>query len=89
MVFVSLFSGFPPISELGEMTSIGTLFAFVIVCIGIIVMRKNQSQRPAALRTPWCLWCRFWVSLVCFAMMYFARFGNLDAAVRLAGHRAR
>jgi len=34
MVFVSLFSAFAPISVVGQMTSIGTLFAFVLVCCG-------------------------------------------------------
>ena len=49
MVFVSLFSGFLPISKLGHMTSIGTLLAFVIVCIGIMVMRQDESRSAAAL----------------------------------------
>src|SRR3989442_9161656 len=42
MIFVSLFSGFLPMSKLGHMTSIGTLLPFVILCIGILVMRKTN-----------------------------------------------
>ena len=53
MGFVSLFSAFAPISIVGEMTSIGTLFAFVIVCGGIIVMRKTQPNLPRPFKTPW------------------------------------
>jgi len=53
MVFVSLFSGFAPISVVGEMTSIGTLLAFVIVCAAILIMRKTQPNIPRPFRTPW------------------------------------
>src|SRR5579863_1632246 len=52
MVFVSLFSGFAPIAVVGEMTSIGTLLAFVIVCVGILIMRKTQPNVPRPFRTP-------------------------------------
>jgi APA family basic amino acid/polyamine antiporter len=53
MLFVSLFSAFAPISMVGHMTSIGTLFAFVIVCAGILIMRKTQPDVPRPFKTPW------------------------------------
>lgn len=53
MVFVSLLAAFAPISHLGHMTSIGTLFAFVIVCAGIMVMRAIEPTLPRPFRTPW------------------------------------
>jgi APA family basic amino acid/polyamine antiporter len=53
LVFVSVFSAFTPISKLGELTSIGTLFAFVLVCIAVIIMRKTQPDLPRPFRTPW------------------------------------
>jgi APA family basic amino acid/polyamine antiporter len=52
MVFVSVFAAFAPIQLVGEMTSIGTLFAFVLVCIGIIVMRKTHPELPRPFKTP-------------------------------------
>ena len=52
MVFVGLFAAFAPIQLVGEMTSIGTLFAFVLVCIGIMVMRKTHPNLPRPFRTP-------------------------------------
>jgi APA family basic amino acid/polyamine antiporter len=70
MLFVSLFSGFLPISNLGHMTSIGTLLAFVIVCIGIIVMRKTNPDAPRPYRTPLVPIVPILGVLVCFAMMY-------------------
>jgi APA family basic amino acid/polyamine antiporter len=51
-VFVGLFSGFAPISLVGEMTSIGTLLAFVIVCAAVLVMRKTQPEVHRPFRTP-------------------------------------
>ena len=52
MLFVSLFSAFAPISVVGNMTSIGTLFAFVLVCGGIMIMRKTHPELPRPFRTP-------------------------------------
>ena len=52
MLFVILFAAFVPASVVGEMTSIGTLFAFVLVCIGIIVLRKSMPDMPRPFRTP-------------------------------------
>ncbi len=50
-IFVSLFAAFVPDNIVGDMTSIGTLFAFVLVCIGIMIIRKNAEHR-APFRTP-------------------------------------
>ncbi len=52
MLFVGLFGAFAPISVVGKMTSIGTLFAFVLVCGGIIVMRRTNPNAPRPFRTP-------------------------------------
>ena len=51
------------------MTSIGTLLAFVIVCIGIIVMRKTNPNAPRPYRTPLVPLVPILGVLVCFAMM--------------------
>jgi basic amino acid/polyamine antiporter, APA family len=52
MLFVSAFAAFVPARVVGEMTSIGTLFAFILVCIGIWVMRKKMPELPRAFKTP-------------------------------------
>ena len=69
MVFVSLFSGFLPISKLGHMTSIGTLLAFVIVCVGVMVMRKTNPDTPRPYRTPFVPVVPILGIVVCLAMM--------------------
>jgi APA family basic amino acid/polyamine antiporter len=51
-VFVGLFGAFVPESVVGNLTSIGTLFAFVLVCAGVIIMRKNDPNRPRPFKTP-------------------------------------
>jgi basic amino acid/polyamine antiporter, APA family len=48
----ALFAGIFPIGLLGELVSIGTLLAFVIVCIGIIVLRKAEPNAPRGFKTP-------------------------------------
>ena len=52
MVFVSLGAAFTPIDRLGNLTSIGTLFAFSVVCAGIVIMRKKRPDLPRPFRTP-------------------------------------
>ena len=51
-LFVGLFSAFAPVTLVGEMTSIGTLFAFVLVSIGIIIMRRSHPNLERPFRTP-------------------------------------
>ena len=41
-----------PANIVGEMTSIGTLLAFVLVCLGVIVLRYTQPNLPRAFKTP-------------------------------------
>ena len=52
MVFVSLGAAFTPIADLGNLTSIGTLFAFSVVCIAVIIMRRKEPDLPRPFRTP-------------------------------------
>jgi APA family basic amino acid/polyamine antiporter len=70
MVFVSLFSAFAPISVVGHMTSIGTLFAFVLVCGGILIMRRTHPDLPRPFRTPWVPLTPILGILVCLLMMF-------------------
>jgi len=80
MVFVSLFAAFVPARVVGEMTSIGTLFAFILVCIGVIVMRRNMPDAPRAFRTPLVPLVPILGVAVCLFMMVFL---PLDTWIRL------
>ena len=51
-VFVAFFSAFANINEVIELTNIGTLFAFVLVAIGVMVLRIREPERHRPFRTP-------------------------------------
>ncbi|MCX6974249.1 MAG: amino acid permease [Verrucomicrobia bacterium] len=48
----SAMAGFLPLNLLGELVSIGTLLAFTVVCIGVVVLRKTRPDMPRPFRTP-------------------------------------
>ncbi len=62
---VSAFAGFTPIVKLSEMTSVGTLFAFIVVCAAVLILRKKDPDRPRPFKTPFVplipwlgiIWC--------------------------------
>ena len=80
MVFVSLFAAFVPARVVGEMTSIGTLFAFILVCVGVLVMRKTMPDLPRAFRTPFVPLIPLLGVGVCLFMMVFL---PMDTWIRL------
>ncbi len=69
MVFVMLFSAFAPLSLVGHMTSIGTLFAFALVCAGVLMLRYQHPEYPRPFRTPWVPWVPCLGILICCTMM--------------------
>src|SRR2546423_1453173 len=52
-VCVAVSAAFAPIGWVLELTNIGTLFAYVLVALGIIVLRRREPDRPRPFRTPW------------------------------------
>ncbi|MEO6405253.1 MAG: amino acid permease [Ferruginibacter sp.] len=80
MCFVSLFAAFVPARVVGEMTSIGTLFAFILVCIGILILRKKMPDLPRAFKTPMVPLVPILGILVCLFMMVFL---PMDTWIRL------
>jgi basic amino acid/polyamine antiporter, APA family len=52
-VVVGVCAMFTSIDEMVDLTNIGTLFAFTLVCIGIWILRKREPNRPRAFKTPW------------------------------------
>jgi APA family basic amino acid/polyamine antiporter len=80
MLFVSIFAAFVPARIVGEMTSIGTLFAFILVCIGVIIMRNKMPDAPRAFRTPLVPLIPILGVATCLFMMVFL---PLDTWIRL------
>jgi APA family basic amino acid/polyamine antiporter len=71
MAFVGIFAGFVPAGVVAEMTSIGTLLAFVIVCVGVIVLRKTMPDMPRSFKTPWVPLVPLLGIFFCLGMMFF------------------
>ncbi|MGA2774325.1 MAG: amino acid permease [Bryobacteraceae bacterium] len=74
--FVAPFSAFLPLSIVGHMTSIGTLFAFVIVCAGVWVMRVKNPDAPRPFKTPLVPLVPILGIVWNFAMMYSLGWSN-------------
>jgi len=64
-----ILAGILPISILGELVSIGTLLAFSIVCISIIVLRKTRPDIPRPFKTPWVPVIPALGALICIVQM--------------------
>jgi APA family basic amino acid/polyamine antiporter len=69
-IFVGAFAGFIPGDVAGDLTSIGTLLAFILVCIGILIMRKNDPDRVRPFKTPFVPVVPILGVIVCAAMIY-------------------
>ena len=69
LIFVGAFAAFVPGDIVGDMTSIGTLFAFCLVCIGVLIMRKSDPNTPRPFKTPWVPFVPILGAIVCFTMM--------------------
>ncbi len=63
-------AGTLPINKLGELVSIGTLLAFVIVCISIIVLRKTRPDIHRPFKTPWVPLVPLLGAGICLLQMY-------------------
>jgi APA family basic amino acid/polyamine antiporter len=66
---VGVAAGLTPISVLDQLVSIGTLFAFIIVSIGVIVLRRTSPDLPRAFRVPLMPWTPILAVVVCLALM--------------------
>ncbi|OYU95568.1 MAG: amino acid permease [Bacteroidetes bacterium B1(2017)] len=69
LVFVGAFAAFIPGSVAGDLTSFGTLFAFVLVCLGIIIMRKKEPNMERPFKTPLVPLVPILGMIVCTAMI--------------------
>jgi APA family basic amino acid/polyamine antiporter len=69
-VFTSLFAAFLPENIVGEMTSIGTLFAFMLVCAGVWIMRRRRPDIVRGFTVPALPFVAIAGILVCGSMIY-------------------
>jgi APA family basic amino acid/polyamine antiporter len=67
--FVAIPSGIFDIGTLVNLTNIGTLFAFILVSIAVLILRKRQPDRPRAFRVPFSPWIPIASVILCFVLM--------------------
>jgi basic amino acid/polyamine antiporter, APA family len=68
-IVIALVSGLTPISVLSQLVSIGTLLAFVLVCIGVILLRRTAPDIPRPFRTPGVPLVPILGAIICLAQM--------------------
>ncbi|MDR2414744.1 MAG: amino acid permease [Odoribacteraceae bacterium] len=70
MAFIAILTGLVPISDLGHMVSMGTLLAFTLVSIGIIILRVQRPDIPRKFKTPLVPFVPVLGALISLALMY-------------------
>ncbi|HEX7511512.1 MAG TPA: amino acid permease [Chitinivibrionales bacterium] len=78
-------SGLFPINILGELVSIGTLLAFLIVCVCVLLLRYRHTEIPRVFRTPWVPFVPIAGAVITLLQMVFLPF---DTWIRLLGWMA-
>jgi len=68
-ICVAIAAAFLPIEDLGEMTSIGTLFAFVLVCLGVWILRNVEPELHRPFRTPFVPYVPILGAFFCLYLM--------------------
>ena len=70
LILVGAFAAFVPGDIVGDMTSIGTLFAFILVCAAVIILRKTNPELPRQFKTPLVPLVPILGIIVCAAMIF-------------------
>ena len=77
---VAVAAGLLPISVLSQLVSIGSLLAFVLVCVGVMILRRTAPDVPRPFRVPGVPWVPVLGALACLAQMVSLPLGHLGAA---------
>jgi APA family basic amino acid/polyamine antiporter len=83
-VFVGLFACLSPLDIVVELTNIGTLFAFVLVCTGVIILRATDPGRVRPFRMPWVPLAPAWLGFLWLVVVSY-RAGTLTSPVLAVG----
>jgi APA family basic amino acid/polyamine antiporter len=68
-VVVAIPAGIFDIGTLADLSNIGTLFAFILVSIAVLILRKRQPERPRGFHVPWSPWIPIASVVFCFVLM--------------------
>ena len=75
-IVAAILAFFLPLTTLGELVNIGTLAAFVLVSLGVLVLRRTQPDLPRAFRTPLVPWIPIAAVALCLFVMGFLTIGT-------------
>ena len=87
-VVVGIPAGILDIGTLGDLTNIGTLFAFVVVSAGVIILRRTQPDYPRGFRVPWVPFLPLLSMACCLVLMLSLLLRDLDPFRGVAANRA-
>lgn len=82
LALVGLIAGLVPLTVVSHMTSIGTLLAFLIVCVGVMVLRKTHPEHPRPFKVPFYPWVPIMGIVSCSFMILTL---GVDSWLRLIG----
>lgn len=68
-IIVSIIAGLTPITVAAELVNIGTLFAFVLVCLGVIILRNKEPNRTRGIKVPFMPYLPLIGAISCIALM--------------------
>jgi APA family basic amino acid/polyamine antiporter len=66
---IAIAAGLLPITVLGQLVSMGTLLAFVLACVGILILRRTAPELERPFKTPWMPWVPILGALTCLLQM--------------------
>jgi APA family basic amino acid/polyamine antiporter len=75
-IVVAIMAGFVNLQQLAELTNIGTLFAFCLVSVSVIILRRTNPELRRAFRTPLVPVVPILAALICFMLMIFLPVGT-------------
>jgi APA family basic amino acid/polyamine antiporter len=81
-ILIALVAAFVPLKEIVKLVNIGTLFAFIVVNIGVIILRKTKPDLKRGYRVPFVPWFPIIGSLLC---VYLMRYLSLETWLRFIG----
>ena len=86
-IVVAFFGAVLPVRDAGNLCNIGTLLAFVIVSIGVLVLRVREPELPRKFRTPWVWVVAPMGAMTSFGLMLFFAAGDVGAPRRVVRGR--
>ena len=87
-VLIAIVAAFIPLTEIVKLVNIGTLFAFIVVNIGVIILRRTKPDLERGFRVPWVPLFPIIGVLLCVYLMKYLELETVAAVPRLDGGRA-